>query len=44
MKIVLASDNGNKLREFRELLAGSGVEILSKTEAGLPAGGRGNGG
>lgn len=34
MKIVLASDNGNKLREFRELLAGSGVEILSKTEAG----------
>lgn len=34
MKIVLASDNENKLREFRELLAGSGVEILSKTEAG----------
>ncbi len=34
MKVVLASDNAGKLREFRSLLDGSGVELLSKREAG----------
>ncbi len=34
MRFVLASDNANKLREYRELLSGSGVELLSKSEAG----------
>ena len=35
MKLVLASDNKNKLREFRELLADFDVELLSKAEAGV---------
>ena len=35
MKLVLASDNPNKLREFRELLAGFSVELISKAEAGF---------
>jgi len=34
MKIVLASDNAHKLREFREILSGFGIELLSKKEAG----------
>ena len=35
MKLVLASDNKDKLREFRELLDGFGVELVSKAEAGF---------
>lgn len=34
MKMVLASDNPGKLREFREIFAGSGIELLSKSECG----------
>ena len=34
MKIVLSTDNAHKLREFREILAGSGIELISKKEAG----------
>lgn len=34
MKLVLASDNKNKLREFRTLFEGFGVELLSKADAG----------
>ena len=34
MKLVLASDNKNKLREIRELLGPFDVELLSKAEAG----------
>lgn len=34
MKFVLASNNANKLREMRELLAGDGIELLSQREAG----------
>lgn len=34
MKLVLASDNKNKLREFRTLFDGFGIELLSKAEAG----------
>ncbi len=35
MKLVLASDNAHKLREFRELFRTLGVELLSKKEAGV---------
>lgn len=35
MKLILASDNAHKLREFREILAPYGVEILSKAESGF---------
>ncbi len=35
MKLILATDNKNKIREFRELLRGEGVEVLSKSEAGI---------
>ena len=34
MKIVLSTDNAHKLREFKEILAGSGIELISKKEAG----------
>ncbi len=34
MKFVLASNNANKLREMRELLAGEGIELVSQREAG----------
>ena len=34
MKIVLASNNKDKLREIREILAGTGIEIISQREAG----------
>ena len=33
-KLVAATGNPGKLREFRELLAGSGVEIVSAADAG----------
>ena len=35
MKLVLASDNKNKLREFRTLFENFGVELLSKAESGF---------
>lgn len=34
MKLVIASNNAGKLREIREIMAGSGIEILSQREAG----------
>ena len=34
MKIVLATNNNNKLREFREILEPAGFEVLSQSEAG----------
>ena len=34
MKLVLASNNQGKLREIREIMAGSGIEVLSQREAG----------
>jgi XTP/dITP diphosphohydrolase len=35
VKLILATDNKNKIREFRELLRDEGVEVLSRSEAGL---------
>ena len=37
MKLILASDNAHKLREFRELFRSMDVELLSKSEAGITA-------
>ena len=34
MKPILASNNMNKLREFRELVAGMDIELISQREAG----------
>ena len=34
MKIILASNNKNKMREFRELLAGTDAEPISQRDAG----------
>ena len=34
MKLILASNNLNKLREVREILDGSGIEVVSQREAG----------
>lgn len=34
MKIILASNNKNKLREIREIFADSGIEVVSQSEAG----------
>ncbi len=34
MKLVIASNNKGKLREIREIMSGSGIEILSQKEAG----------
>lgn len=34
MKLILASDNAHKLREFREILSGFDIQLLSKKEAG----------
>ncbi len=34
MKLILASNNMNKLREFRELVAGMDIELISQREAG----------
>ena len=33
-KIILASNNKNKLREFKELMRGMDVELISQREAG----------
>ena len=35
MKLVLASNNAGKLVELRELLAGSGIELIAQTELGI---------
>ena len=35
MKLVLASDNKNKLREFRTLFENFGVELISKAKSGF---------
>ena len=35
MKLILASNNKNKLKEFKELTSGMDVEILSQREAGF---------
>lgn len=35
MKLVLASNNANKLREIRELLAPLGFEVISQRDAGV---------
>ena len=35
MKLILASNNKNKLLEFREILAGTGIEVIPQSEAGL---------
>ena len=34
MKLVMASNNKGKLREIREIMAESGIEVLSQREAG----------
>ena len=33
MKLILASNNANKLREFRQLVEGLNIELLSQKEA-----------
>ncbi|MBR3630216.1 MAG: RdgB/HAM1 family non-canonical purine NTP pyrophosphatase [Oscillospiraceae bacterium] len=35
MKIVMATNNENKLREAREILAPLGIEVMSQQEAGI---------
>ncbi|WP_071026864.1 RdgB/HAM1 family non-canonical purine NTP pyrophosphatase [Peptoniphilus raoultii] len=35
MRLILSTDNENKVREIIDLLEGTGLEILSKKEAGL---------
>ncbi len=35
MKIILASNNENKLREIREMLSPYGFEVISQSEAGV---------
>ena len=37
MKLIMATDNKNKIREFREILAGFDVELVGKTESGMTA-------
>jgi len=34
MRLILASNNANKVREFGEILEGAGIELLSQREAG----------
>lgn len=34
MKIILASNNANKLREVREILSTAGIDVISQSEAG----------
>ena len=34
MKLILASNNKNKLREFREILEPMGFDVISQSEAG----------
>lgn len=35
MKIVLASGNAGKLEEFRQILAGTGIEAISQSQLGI---------
>jgi len=35
MKLILASNNAGKLREFREIFAGTDITILSQAQAGV---------
>ncbi|MCR5807232.1 MAG: RdgB/HAM1 family non-canonical purine NTP pyrophosphatase [Oscillospiraceae bacterium] len=35
MKLILATNNQNKLREFREVLSPYGFEVISQSEAGI---------
>ncbi len=35
MKLILATNNKNKLREFREILSPLGYEVVSQSEAGV---------
>ncbi len=35
MKVIAATHNGNKLREFREILKPQGFEIITEEEAGI---------
>jgi len=35
MKLILATNNKNKLREIREMLAGMEIEVVSQSEAGI---------
>ncbi len=35
MRLILASNNRNKLKEFRRLVEGMDIELLSQSEAGL---------
>ena len=35
MRLILASNNKNKLREFKQLVEGMDIELLSQSEAGL---------
>lgn len=34
MKLILASNNAGKVVEFREILAGTGIEVIPQREAG----------
>lgn len=34
MKLILASNNKGKVVEFREILAGTGIEVIPQREAG----------
>ena len=34
MKLILASNNKGKVEEFREILAGTGIEVIPQREAG----------
>ena len=37
MKLIMATGNQNKVREIREMLEGSGIEIISMKDAGITA-------
>ena len=34
MKLILASNNAHKAKEFREILAPLGIEVVTQSEAG----------
>ena len=34
MRLILASNNAHKAREFREILAPLGIDVLTQSEAG----------
>ena len=38
MKLILASNNKGKVVEFREILAGTGIEVIPQREAGCELG------